>query len=159
MSETAEVRRGMRIAELSLVGGHAAIDLVNTVEPRLPVPSEDHLGTPDDLLTWARRAGIAEEEELAGVIAAWGTSPGAAARAFERGEGGPRGPRGRIVVAVGPRADRGRDGAEARLSGPPLGVGGRARHARAWWGERRGGAPQDRRPSALCWSKTVWLWL
>ena len=82
MSERTEVRRGSRIAELSLVGGHPVIDLVNTVEPRLPVPSEDHLGTPDDLLTWARPAGIAEEEELAGVIAAWGRSPGAAARAL-----------------------------------------------------------------------------
>ncbi len=82
MSESTKVGRGRRIAELSLVGGHPAIDLVNTVEPRLPVPGEDHLGTPDDLLTWARRTAIAEEGELAVVVSAWGRSPGAAVRAL-----------------------------------------------------------------------------
>jgi predicted RNA-binding Zn ribbon-like protein len=82
MSESGEVRHATRIAELPLAGGHPAIDLVNTVTPRLPVPEQDHLGTPGDLLTWARRTGIAEDEELAAVGAAWGTSPGSAARAL-----------------------------------------------------------------------------
>lgn len=82
MSEGKEVRQGVRIAELPLVAGHPAIDLVNTVTPRLPVPDEDHLSTPGDLLIWARRVGIAVEEELAAVAGAWGTSPGAAARAL-----------------------------------------------------------------------------
>jgi predicted RNA-binding Zn ribbon-like protein len=82
MSAVKEQGMGSRICELPLVGGHAAVDIVNTVEPRLPAPSEDHLGTAADLLTWARRAGIAEEEELGAVATAWENSPGTAARAL-----------------------------------------------------------------------------
>ena len=82
MSVGKEVRQGARIGELPLVAGHPAIDLVNTVTPRLPVPDEDHLSTPGDLLVWARRAGIAVEAELAAVAGAWEAAPGAAARAL-----------------------------------------------------------------------------
>jgi predicted RNA-binding Zn ribbon-like protein len=67
------------IAELPMVGGHPAIDLINTVEPRLPVAGRhEHLDTPAALLTWARRAGLADESEAAEVTRAWSESPEAA---------------------------------------------------------------------------------
>ena len=45
------------IDEPRLVGGHVALDLVNTVAPRLPGSTRhvDYLDTPRDLLAWARR--------------------------------------------------------------------------------------------------------
>lgn len=62
-----------------MVGGHPAIDLVNTVEPRLPVAGRhDHLDTPAALLSWARRAGLADEAEAAEISRAWSESPEAA---------------------------------------------------------------------------------
>jgi predicted RNA-binding Zn ribbon-like protein len=67
------------IAELPMVGGHPAIDLINTVEPRLPVAGRhEHLDTPAALLTWARRAGLVDEPEGAEVSRAWSESPEAA---------------------------------------------------------------------------------
>ncbi len=66
-----------------MVGGHPAIDLVNTVEPRLPVAGRhDHLGTPDDLLTWARRADLVDEREAAEIARAWHEAPQAAGSAL-----------------------------------------------------------------------------
>jgi predicted RNA-binding Zn ribbon-like protein len=71
------------IAELPMVGGHPAIDLVNTVEPRLPVAGRhDHLGTPDDLLTWARRADLVDEPEAAEIARVWREAPQAAGSAL-----------------------------------------------------------------------------
>jgi predicted RNA-binding Zn ribbon-like protein len=71
------------MAELPLVGGHPALDLVNTVEPRLPAADRhDHLATPRALLTWARRAGLADEHEAAGIGQAWSQDPEAAASAL-----------------------------------------------------------------------------
>jgi predicted RNA-binding Zn ribbon-like protein len=72
-----------RIAQLSLVGGHRAIDLVNTVTPRLPqAAGDDHLLTPEDLLTWSRRTGLVDDAEAAQVAAAWTASPAAGRRAL-----------------------------------------------------------------------------
>lgn len=66
-----------------MVGGHPAIDLVNTVEPRLPVAGRhDHLDTPAALLTWARRAGLVDEPEAAAVTRAWSESAEAAGSAL-----------------------------------------------------------------------------
>ncbi len=66
-----------------MVGGHPAIDLVNTVEPRLPVAGRhDHLGMPDDLLTWARRADLVDEREAAEIARAWREAPQAAGSAL-----------------------------------------------------------------------------
>jgi predicted RNA-binding Zn ribbon-like protein len=51
----------MGIETLTLVGGHPALDLVNTAERGLPAPDEspqDHLATPEDLVVWARRVGL-----------------------------------------------------------------------------------------------------
>lgn len=66
-----------------MVGGHPAIDLINTVEPRLPVAGRhEHLDTPAALLTWARRAGLVDEAEAAEVSRAWSESPEAAGSAL-----------------------------------------------------------------------------
>ncbi|WP_433615730.1 CGNR zinc finger domain-containing protein [Dactylosporangium sp. CA-139114] len=56
-----------------LVGGHTALDLVNTVEPRVPgaEPEKEHLGTPEELLRWALRAGVVEPEEAPEIRLAW----------------------------------------------------------------------------------------
>jgi predicted RNA-binding Zn ribbon-like protein len=69
---------------LNIVGGHVALDLVNTVEPRVPGGTDhhDHLRTPDDLLRWARRVDLVDAAEAQAVRAAWKTSPGAGAHAL-----------------------------------------------------------------------------
>src|SRR6185437_576362 len=46
---------------LTLVGGHPALDLVNTAERGVPAagaPPQDHLATPQDVVVWARRIGL-----------------------------------------------------------------------------------------------------
>ena len=51
----------MGIEALTLVGGHLALDLVNTAERGVTTagePPRDHLATPDDLVVWARRVGL-----------------------------------------------------------------------------------------------------
>ena len=71
------------VAELSLVGGHPAIDLVNTVEPRLPVSERhDHLAVPRDLLTWAQRIKIVNAAEARSVGRAWAISSASGNRAL-----------------------------------------------------------------------------
>lgn len=73
---------GSRIGELALVGGHCALDLVNTVSPRLPaVAQQDRLETPEDLLTWSERSHLIAPGEVRQVAAAWRHSPAAARRA------------------------------------------------------------------------------
>src|SRR5918994_975549 len=55
---------GMDITALPLVGGHPALDLVNTVEPGTPTPGtrpRDHLADPAALLHWARRVGLVDD--------------------------------------------------------------------------------------------------
>lgn len=68
------------IAELPLVGGHPALDLVNTVSPRAGAGAErhDHLREPGDVLVWARRAELLDAAEAAAVEAAWTAAPAAA---------------------------------------------------------------------------------
>jgi predicted RNA-binding Zn ribbon-like protein len=71
------------VGELALVGGHRAIDLVNTVAPRLPVADRyDYLSAPADLIAWSRRTGLIDAEEAADVVMAWDGSPAAARRAL-----------------------------------------------------------------------------
>jgi len=71
------------VHEMKMVGGHRALDLVNTVEPRTQGSAQhDYLATPDDLLTFSRRTGLADTAELAEVGAAWQASPQAATRAL-----------------------------------------------------------------------------
>lgn len=56
----------MDVERLTLVGGHSVLDLVNTVERGLPAPGaepRDFLGTDDDLVHWAGRAGVVSAVE------------------------------------------------------------------------------------------------
>jgi len=70
-------------ADLPLVSGHVALDLVNTVEPRLPVADRhEHLAAPDDGLAWARHVHLVDAEEAGVVAGAWAASPASAERAL-----------------------------------------------------------------------------
>jgi predicted RNA-binding Zn ribbon-like protein len=70
-------------AELPLVGGHRALDLVNTVSPRLPATERhEHLRTPAELIVWSQRSGLLQATEAAEVTAAWQASPAAGRRAL-----------------------------------------------------------------------------
>jgi predicted RNA-binding Zn ribbon-like protein len=71
------------IDDLPLVGGQVALDLVNTVEPRmLNSDGRDHLTSPAALLTWARRTSLLDATEAAQVAATWEHVPGAALKDF-----------------------------------------------------------------------------
>jgi len=74
----------MAPTDLRIVGGHVALDLVNTVEPRVPGATDfrEHLRSPADLLDWGLRAGLLEVSEAESVRAAWGASPAAAPQAL-----------------------------------------------------------------------------
>lgn len=68
------------IHDLPLVGGHLALDLVNTVEPRgLTVAVREHLTSPAALLAWARRTSLLDDAEADQVAAAWQQDPDAGA--------------------------------------------------------------------------------
>jgi predicted RNA-binding Zn ribbon-like protein len=70
-----------RIGEVPLVGGHRALDLVNTVAPRVPDEQRrDYLVTPGDLLVWSRRTGLVDADAAREVEEAWNTSPAAGRR-------------------------------------------------------------------------------
>jgi predicted RNA-binding Zn ribbon-like protein len=73
-----------RKPELRIVGGHPALDLVNTVAPRLPGGGahEEYLESPADLLAWARRIGIVDEASAKAVDAAWRAQPASAGQAL-----------------------------------------------------------------------------
>ena len=71
------------VADLPLVSGHVALDLVNTVEPRLPVAGRhEHLAVPGDVLTWARLVHLVNPAEAEAVTVAWAASPASAERAL-----------------------------------------------------------------------------
>lgn len=63
---------------LRIVGGHPALDLVNTVEPREPggVGGRDHLSGPGELLAWSRRIEVLTDDEASAVSASWLGRPG-----------------------------------------------------------------------------------
>jgi predicted RNA-binding Zn ribbon-like protein len=66
---------------MELVGGHPALDLVNTFGRRDPV---EHLTDPDALLAWARRVDVLDDAQAARVASAWRAHPGAARDALRR---------------------------------------------------------------------------
>jgi predicted RNA-binding Zn ribbon-like protein len=71
------------ISDLALVGGHRALDLVNTVSPRAAAGErDDYLLTPGDLLTWSLRTELVDAEAASEVEAAWSASPAAGRRAL-----------------------------------------------------------------------------
>lgn len=66
-----------------IVGGHPALDMINTVTPR--PAGTDHaeaLRDPADLLIWARRAGVVDAAEADAVAATWRASPSAGTQAL-----------------------------------------------------------------------------
>jgi predicted RNA-binding Zn ribbon-like protein len=72
-----------QISEVPLVGEHRALDLVNTVAPRLPDDQRrDYLVTPGDLLIWSQRTGLLDAAAAREVEAAWSASPAAGRRAL-----------------------------------------------------------------------------
>src|SRR5215469_8854766 len=74
------------IAAMPLLGGHRALDLVNTVAPREMLPDgslpQDRLTSPAALLAWARRAGFVDAAESELTARTWEREPGAAAAAL-----------------------------------------------------------------------------
>ncbi|GAA3303813.1 CGNR zinc finger domain-containing protein [Dactylosporangium vinaceum] len=58
---------------LRIVGGHTGLDLVNTVEPRVPgaEPEKEHLNTPEELLEWAVRTRVVEPVEAREIRLVW----------------------------------------------------------------------------------------
>jgi predicted RNA-binding Zn ribbon-like protein len=71
------------IGTARLVGGHRALDLVNTVAPRLPEDQRsDYLAAPADLLLWSQRTGLLNAATAHQVELAWDASPAAGRRAL-----------------------------------------------------------------------------
>jgi predicted RNA-binding Zn ribbon-like protein len=69
------------IADLPLVGGHPALDLVNTVERGIPVPgspARDYLPDPTEVVAWARLSELLSDHEAATVARRWRQDPSAA---------------------------------------------------------------------------------
>jgi predicted RNA-binding Zn ribbon-like protein len=75
------------ITTTPLLGGHPALDLVNTVSPREVLPDgtvpEDGLTSPAALLEWARLAGLADTAESELTARAWERDPGSGAAALD----------------------------------------------------------------------------
>ena len=71
----------MDVAELPLVGGHPALDLVNTAE-RGGGERRDHLTDPPALLCWAARAGLVEDGEARAAADSWERDPASAGAAL-----------------------------------------------------------------------------
>jgi predicted RNA-binding Zn ribbon-like protein len=69
------------IATMPLLGGHPALDLVNTVAPREVLPDgslpQDRLTSPAALLVWARRAGFTDAAGSELTAQAWERDRGA----------------------------------------------------------------------------------
>src|ERR1700684_4512564 len=65
-----------RPESIDLIGGHAALDLVNTVSWRHDTDRQlEHLAGPLDLLTWARRAAGLDEEHITAMRRAIAENP------------------------------------------------------------------------------------
>lgn len=69
------------MTEFRIIGGDAALDLVNTVEPRIEgqEPERDHLRTNAALLHWAQRAELLTASEAKQAASAWADDPSRAA--------------------------------------------------------------------------------
>jgi predicted RNA-binding Zn ribbon-like protein len=75
-----------RKVELRIVGGHVALNLVNTVAPRIPGGDgsgrTEYLPTHADLLAWAQRVGLVDASEAADIDWAWSAHAAAPAQAL-----------------------------------------------------------------------------
>lgn len=71
-------------AEYRIVGGHPALDLVNTVTPRVRggAVELDHLASPADLLDWSRRSGLIDVRDYSAVEGTWRSAPELAVKAL-----------------------------------------------------------------------------
>lgn len=68
-----------------IVGGHPALELVNTVAPRVAGGADDeqdYIPVPGELLAWSRRTELLDEAEAVAVEAAWSSAPGTADQAL-----------------------------------------------------------------------------
>jgi predicted RNA-binding Zn ribbon-like protein len=77
----------MDIADLPLVGGHPALDLINTVERGTPAPgavARDFLAGPADVVSWGVRVGLILPAEVPAIERAWVPDPRVAAQALLR---------------------------------------------------------------------------
>lgn len=75
----------MNVIDLPLVGGHPALDLVNSIERGAPVVGQDqhdYIADSADLLTWARRVELLDPEVAREVESAWQRDPRAARAAL-----------------------------------------------------------------------------
>ena len=63
------------ISNINLFGGHPALDYVNTVDSRGERCGPEFLNSYSDLLTWARRVGLIDDEERAALLANAARSP------------------------------------------------------------------------------------
>ncbi len=72
------------IANMRIVGGHPALDLVNTVGSRRGRIGADYLATYGDLLLWATRQGVLDEKDAAALDEAALAEPADAAVALLR---------------------------------------------------------------------------
>jgi predicted RNA-binding Zn ribbon-like protein len=66
---------------LPLVGGHPALDLVNTLERGVAIPgtgSRDFIPDATDVVTWAQRSGLLSPDEAGTVLRSWRRQPSTA---------------------------------------------------------------------------------
>jgi predicted RNA-binding Zn ribbon-like protein len=74
-----------RPESIELVGGHSALDLVNTVSWRQDTDRQrENLASPLDLLTWAHRAAVIDERDLTAMRLAIAEDPGSAERVLKQ---------------------------------------------------------------------------
>ncbi len=71
-------------ADFRIVGGHPALDLVNTVSPRLRggTPEHDYLTSAAELLAWGRRIELIDARDQTAIDSTWGSAPELAEKAL-----------------------------------------------------------------------------
>jgi predicted RNA-binding Zn ribbon-like protein len=72
-----------KLTDLRIVGGHPALDLANTVAPRVPGAAQvEFLPDPAALLQWAIRIGLVDAADAQRIERSWARAPGAAHKAL-----------------------------------------------------------------------------
>ncbi len=95
------------MGKFRIIAGDMALDLVNTVEPRIAgrEPERDHLRSTDALLHWAQRADVVDPSQSERITQAWVARPEVAAQELEAVL--------RLRTAVGTAVDAARTGARS----------------------------------------------
>src|SRR5215203_3879165 len=95
------------VGQMLLVGGHPAIDFVNTLGGRPDTPDDEYLHGYTDLLVWCRRTGLIEDTQAQRLTAAVADHPHRAEHAAQASPEGPRrqrrGPSGEACAACSAR--------------------------------------------------------